>query len=118
MKTAPDLPPRGLNTESSRTRVDIYNQDDVRIYGFCALASSENLQDLWFSVEKGEGLSESAYIVMTDRRCDLSYISNEVYDQLRFELGDSYDASSNPDHPRKHPADRLLLEGEADLSTS
>jgi len=77
-EAAPDLPPCGLNNESSRTWVDIYNQDDVRIYRFCALGTSENLKNLWFAVEKGEAPPESVYIVMTDRRCDLSYVSNEV----------------------------------------
>lgn len=77
-EAAPDLPPCGLNTESSRTWVDIYNQDDVRIYGFCALGASENLQDIWFAVKKGETPPESVYIVMTDRRCDLTYVSKEV----------------------------------------
>jgi hypothetical protein len=77
-EAAPDLPPCGLNTESSRTWVDIYNQDDVRIYGFCALATSEDLKGLWFAVKQGEIPPDSVYIVMTDRRCDLSYVSNEV----------------------------------------
>jgi hypothetical protein len=77
-EAAPDLPPCGLNTESSRTWVDIYNQDDVRIYGFCSLATSEDLKGLWFAVKQGEMPPDSVYIVLTDRRCDLSYISNKV----------------------------------------
>jgi hypothetical protein len=77
-EAAPDLPPCGLNTESSRTWVDIYNQDDVRIYGFCALGAPEDLKDIWFAVEKGEAPPASVYIVMIDRRCDLSYVSNEI----------------------------------------
>jgi hypothetical protein len=77
-EAAPDLPPCGLNTESTRTWVDIYNQDDVRIYGFCALGAPEDLKEIWFAVEKGEAPPESVYIVMIDRRCDLSYVSNEV----------------------------------------
>lgn len=75
---SPDLPPCGLNTESSRTWIDIFNQDGVRIYGFCALAFSEELRDLWFAVKMGESPPESVYIVMTDRHCDLSATSNEV----------------------------------------
>jgi len=77
-EAAPDLPPCGLNTESSRTWVDIYNQDNVRIYGFCALATSEDLKGLWFAVKQGDTPPDSVYIVMTDRRCDLSYVSNKV----------------------------------------
>ncbi|GEM_PF-790529 len=77
-EAAPDLPPCGLNTESSRTWVDIYNQDEVRIWSFCTLATSEDLKGLWFAVKEGETPPDSVYIVMTDRRCDLSYVSNEV----------------------------------------
>ncbi len=77
-EAAPDLPPCGKTTKSSRTWVDIYNQDDVRIYGFCALETPEDLQGLWFAVEKGDVPPESVYIVMTDRRCNLSYVSNKV----------------------------------------
>jgi hypothetical protein len=75
---SPDLPPCGLNTESSRTWIDIFNQDDGRIYGFCALSASEDLTGLWFSVKLGDAPPDSVYIVMTDRRCDLSYVSNKV----------------------------------------
>jgi hypothetical protein len=77
-EAAPDLPPCGLNRESSRTWVDIYNQDDIRIYGFCSLASSEDLKGLWFAVKQGEMPPDSVYIVLIDRRCALSYISNKV----------------------------------------
>ncbi len=77
-EAAPDLPPCGLNNESSRTWVEIYNQDDVEIYSFCALGAPEDLKDIWFAVKKGEAPPESVYIVMIDRRCDLSYVSNKV----------------------------------------
>jgi len=77
-EAAPDLPPCGLNAESSRTWIDIFNQDGVRIYGFCALAASEELGDLWFAVKLGESPPDSVYVVMTDRRCDISASSNEV----------------------------------------
>ena len=36
-QVASDLPPCGSNSNSARTWVDIYDQDDNRIYGFCAL---------------------------------------------------------------------------------
>lgn len=77
-QAAPDLPPCGLNAESSRTWIDIFNQDGVRIYGFCALAASEELGDLWFAVKLGESPPDSVYVVMTDRRCDISASSNKV----------------------------------------
>jgi len=98
-EAAPDLPPCGLNNESSRTWVDIYDQDDVRIYSFCALETSESLLDLWFAVEKGGVPPESVYIVMTDRRCDISYVSNEV-------LISSASSMATPTTP---PETRLVL---------
>src|SRR2546428_4060234 len=50
---APDLPPCGRNTKSARSWVDIYSRDGKRLYGFCALGSSDNLKLLWFAVETG-----------------------------------------------------------------
>jgi hypothetical protein len=77
-KAAPDLPPCGLNTESSRTWVDIYNLKGDRLYGFCALGAASDLQSLWFAVEKGETPPQGVYIVLTDRRCNQDYTSNKV----------------------------------------
>jgi len=77
-EAAPDLPPCGLNPQSSRTWVEIRDQNGGRIYGFCALNHPMNLTGLWFSVEEGEGPPESAYMVMMDRRCERSLRSNEV----------------------------------------
>lgn len=75
---APDLPPCGFNTESSRTWVNIYDQDDNDIYGFCALNSPGNLMDIWFAVERGNVPPEAVYVVLNDRRCNLNYRSNLV----------------------------------------
>jgi len=75
---APDLPPCGLNTTSSRTWVDIYNQDGVRIYGFCALGSPADLNGIWFGVAAGDTPPTAVYIVLTDRRAGVSYTSNRV----------------------------------------
>jgi hypothetical protein len=47
---SPDLPPCGLNTNASRTWVEIYDQNNQRIYGFCALGRAASLQSLWFAV--------------------------------------------------------------------
>jgi len=75
---APDLPPCGLNTNSDRAWVNIYNQDGIRIYGFCTLESSEDLGDLWFAVAQGESPPAQVYITIEDRRCGLIYQSNPV----------------------------------------
>jgi len=77
-QAAPDLPPCGLNTESSRTWVDIYDLRGDRIYGFCALGSPSNLQNLWFAVKKGETSPQGVYVVLKDRRRNQDYISNRV----------------------------------------
>lgn len=75
---SPDLPACGLNTSASRTWVDIYNGDDDRLYGFCALGSSDDLNALWFSLPKGDRPPSHVYIVMEDRACDKKYTSNSV----------------------------------------
>jgi len=75
-EAAPDLPPCGLNENASRTRVDIFANDDTYLYGFCAFSSSENLLDLWFTVPIGESPPDSVYITLEDRGCDITYTSN------------------------------------------
>ncbi len=75
---APSLPPCGSNTNASRTWVDIFDQDGNRLYGFCALGTSANLNNLWFGVPEGDTPPTSVYITMTDRECDIVYTSNSV----------------------------------------
>jgi len=77
-EAAPDLPPCGLNAESSRTWVDIYDTNGNRLYGFCALSSPSELQSLWFAVKKGETPPKNVYVVLKDRRCNEYYTSNQV----------------------------------------
>jgi hypothetical protein len=78
-QSASDLPPCGLNKNSSRTWVDIHNgETNERLYGFCAFSSPQNLNSLWFSVEKGQTPPKSVYIVLTDRRLNKTYRSNSV----------------------------------------
>lgn len=71
-EAAPDLPP----PNASRTRVDVYDQDDTRLYGFSTLSASEELTALWFAVLKGEVPPDYVYITLKDRRCDITYTSN------------------------------------------
>lgn len=73
------LPPCGLNTNSSRTWVDIYDKDDTRLYGFCALGSSDDLNSIWFALPKSDVPPESVYIKLNDRACEKEYTSNSVY---------------------------------------
>ena len=49
---APNLPPCGQNTKSSRTWVDIYDQSGKRLYGFCAFSKPDDLNSIWFALEE------------------------------------------------------------------
>jgi hypothetical protein len=73
---APHLPPCGLNPNSSRTWLHIYNNNNCRLYGFCALGSSENMRSIWFAVLKGVTPPSAVYIRLHDRECDIVYTSN------------------------------------------
>ncbi len=76
---APDLPPCGLNTNASRTWVDIYDaSNNVRLYGFCGLSSPQDLNSIWFAVEQGVSPPATVYISLIDRREETNYRSNAV----------------------------------------
>ena len=78
-RPSPDLPPCGNNPNASRTWVDIYDGDtNQRIYGFCALNSAQDLDQLWFGLPQGDQPPSAVYIVLRDRRCPASYTSNAV----------------------------------------
>ncbi len=73
---SPHLPPCGLDTNASRTWVDIYDNNNVYLYGFCGLSSSDQLNDIWVDTLKGITPPEALYIKMVDRECNLTYTSN------------------------------------------
>lgn len=73
---APDLPACGINTNSSRTWVDLKDQNGVRLYGFCALARAADLADLWFAMPRGTPPPSCVSVTLTDRRCRLTATSN------------------------------------------
>lgn len=75
---SPDLPPCGLNTSASRTWVDIFDENNNRIYGFCALGQASDLQGIWFAVKEGDPTPKEVCIKLTDRKCDRSVLSNKV----------------------------------------
>jgi len=75
-RSAPELPPCGLNTNSSRTWVDIYDADtNNRIYGFCAFNSNDDLKTIWFLSKAKKG---RVYIILQDRACKKNYKSNTI----------------------------------------
>ena len=73
---APGLPPCGLNTNSSRTWVDIFDSTGKRLYGFCALGSPDNLGRIWFAMEEGVIPPSWIYIELNDRQTNTRYKSN------------------------------------------
>ena len=75
---SPNLPPCGLNTNSARTWVNIVDQDNNYLYGFCALGSSEDLDGLWFAVESGLEPPPGVKVILNDRYCNKEYISDLV----------------------------------------
>lgn len=75
-RAAPDLPPCGLNTSSSRTWIQIHDAKGRRIYGFCALRGASGLRGIWFSVPRGEQAPEGITVEVWDRLCDRRVRSN------------------------------------------
>lgn len=73
---APDLPPCGVNTKSSRTWVDIYEQNGKRLYGFCALGNRDDLNKIWFALQRDEIPPSWIYVELSDRKTATKYKSN------------------------------------------
>ncbi len=73
---APALPPCGLNTNSARTWVDIFDSRGKRLYGFCALGKASDLNSIWFALEDGVIPPSYIYIEMTDRQTNTKFKSN------------------------------------------
>lgn len=75
---APDLPPCGNNTSAARTWVNIHASDGRYLYGFCALGKADDLRRLWFAVEAGQAPPPAVYVVLNDRRFNISAASDHV----------------------------------------
>ena len=73
---APALPPCGNNTKSSRTWVDVYTSRGIRLQGFCAFQSPDDLGKIWFALEATEVPPSYIYIELTDRQTNTKYKSN------------------------------------------
>ena len=73
---APDLPPCGKNTKSSRTWIDVFDQRGNRLYGFCAFTKPADLEKIWFTLESGVTPPSYIYIQLHDRKTDTKYKSN------------------------------------------
>ena len=75
-ESAPSLAPCGTNTNASRTWIDLYAQSGKRLNGFCAIRSSNDLNDLWFALESDVLPPSWIYIEFTDRQTNRKYKSN------------------------------------------
>ena len=73
---SPDLPPCGANTKAARTWVEIYDQSNKRLNGFCALGTSADLSKIWFALDSGVVPPSWIYIEMNDRKTNTKYKSN------------------------------------------
>ena len=73
---APNLPPCGTNTQSSRTWVDLFDQRGKRLFGFCALSKPADLSTLYFALEENVVPPSWIYIEMNDRQTNTKYKSN------------------------------------------
>lgn len=73
---SPQLPPCGLNTNSARSWVDFFDSTGKRLYGFCALGSPANLNQIWFALPVGQTPPSYVYIEINDRQTNTKYKSN------------------------------------------
>lgn len=73
---APQLPPCGANTKSSRTWLDFFDQRGKRLYGFCALSNPDDLKGIWFTLERDLLPPSWVYIELNDRQTNTKYKSN------------------------------------------
>ena len=75
---SPNLPPCGENKKAARTWVEITEQSGKRIYGFCALATHDDLTKLWFALETDIVPPSYIYVILNDRLTNKTYKSNLV----------------------------------------
>ncbi|OFZ22399.1 MAG: hypothetical protein A2202_03575 [Bdellovibrionales bacterium RIFOXYA1_FULL_36_14] len=74
---APDLPPCGINKNSSRVWVDIYDADtNQRIYGYCGFQRPEDLKQFWFAQSQKGCLNVKVEI--NDRKKQQKVFSNTI----------------------------------------
>lgn len=89
---SPELPSCGLNTNSSRSWIKFYEIEEDGsenyFYGFCALNSSNDLKNLWFTaISKNENKNLKLKLKLYDRLCDRIYESNIIKLKMNGEEG-------------------------------
>jgi len=74
---SPDLPPCGKNANASRTWINIYINNNSRIYGHCGISSNEELSSLKFNVPADTKITRIA-VDFVDRREGKIVRSNRI----------------------------------------
>lgn len=74
---SPDLPPCGLNVDSSRTWINIYG-DGKRIYGWCGIQSNGELSSLKFNILADVTQPTEFFVDFVDRRKGKIVESNRI----------------------------------------
>jgi len=73
---APALPPCGANNNSSRTWVDVFDQQGHRLNSFCAIGRPSDLHGMWFAIEADKVPPSWIYLEFNDRQTNTKYKSN------------------------------------------
>ena len=78
-EAAPNLPPCGANTNSSRTWVNIKNSSDNSfVYGYCGFNSPSWLRQIHLPTIMGESPPPWVYVTVWDRLNNKNYRSNSI----------------------------------------
>jgi hypothetical protein len=77
-KPAPNLPPCGLEANSSRTWVNVYNAKTKQYIDRFCTPSPRLLDSIRIDVEQGQTSPDFVYISLEDRQTNKSYRSNEI----------------------------------------
>jgi hypothetical protein len=64
----------------SRTTVEIYDNDDERITEHCDFTSPDDLETFSFTIYNDRSYPSAVYVIMEDRECGNTYLSNTVTD--------------------------------------
>lgn len=75
---APSLPPCGLNTNSSRSWVSIYDRQGTYINGFCRLQPASELNAIGFADVAVSAFPTQVYIEIWDLETNTRYVSTKV----------------------------------------
>ncbi|MBC8113534.1 MAG: hypothetical protein H7062_04095 [Candidatus Saccharimonas sp.] len=73
---SPDLPPCGDNPKAARTWVNVTNKKGKKLNEFCALKKNDDLNGLWFSLERNVIPPSYVFVELTDRKTDVKIKSN------------------------------------------